>query len=596
MGLLSPVLRGALRGRDPYPGDPLALDFAGVGTGGRQFYKRNGVIVPRFEMLPGASISGGGGRARVTRNAALSDDLPDGALPVGDRGLFTPSARGSRWVDNRGLVPATTWPSVNNATRTAGTKSSPVPGALPVLITTTGASGLIQRNVTVPNDSLRRSLTLLIERKVVTYAITLGLVGGTSVTSPTNINGATGSMVGARGTIRPFNADWWRVDIFLDNNSTGNTTLFTTVALVGASGQTAEVVAPRVSDGGVIYDPLMVTTLVTDARTAILPKAPLADAQMLIDAEADFGGATLAHAVNGSGGGLRLYRSAGLLYAVSQTASAENTPVEVGRWPAGMGALIEVERDGAEYLIGLHGKPAVSVAAAEACSEITLGSNSAGTSAWNANISRLRQSATQEPAGVYDDFDRADGAIGDAWTGQPWVQVPAGVSPGVIQATISGGALVAAASAHSAHAAYNGIDMIGDVREMRASKSFGAGTNGGAVALIANPAGLTSIANITAKSIHIVFTNVSVDVGFFENNAYDIEHTFNYEAACLTDGTVYDFGWRIEGETMFLMLPTGSIMRVTDPRIATFGGRYATFEHYWVTGQCVPKIHAAFAR
>lgn len=588
------AMAASLRRFDPYPRDLLALDFAGVATGGRQLYKREGIIVPRFEMLRASGGEGHAGLGRARVNGAYPAFAPDAPL-IGDRGLFNPSARGSRWVDNRGVTPSATWPTLVNATRAAGARPSPVPGALPVLVTSTGANGRVQRNMTVPNDALRRVFTVWLERKPGNYSVIIGYANGVGASAEAVINGETGAAAGSNATIRP-EGDWWRVDIFLNNNGTGNTLAYGIVTLVGAAGQTLEVLAPRLTDGDVIYDPPMVTTLLTDVRTAHRPATLVLDAALQIEAEADFGSETLIHATNGSGGGLRLYRSAGLLYAVTATASAENTPVEVGRWPAGMGALIEVQRDGPEFLIGLHAKPPVPVAAAEVCTELTLGSNAEGASAWNAWIKRLRQSANHQPGGVYDDFDRADGAIGEAWTGQPWVQVAAGSNPAVVEATIAGGVLVAAESGHTATAAYNGIDMGATATELRASMSFGAGADGGAVALITNPNGLATVPNITQKSIHIVFTNRGIDIGFWEAGVYFIPRTYTYETGCLKDGTVYDIGWAIEGETIRLQLPTGSIVEFTDPRVATHGGRYATFEHYWTPGQCPPSIHAAFAR
>ena len=92
MGVLSPVIAPALRGRDPYPEAILALDFAGVRTGGRQFYKRDGIIVPRFEMLRGAASVGHAGFGTTPVNGVYRPFAPDAPL-IGDGGLLVPEAK-----------------------------------------------------------------------------------------------------------------------------------------------------------------------------------------------------------------------------------------------------------------------------------------------------------------------------------------------------------------------------------------------------------------------------------------------------------------------------------------------------------------------
>ncbi len=86
------AMAASLRRFDPYPEAILALDFAGVRTGGRQFYKREGIIVPRFEMLRGAASVGHAGFGVASVNGALRRFAP-GASLVGDGGLSVPELR-----------------------------------------------------------------------------------------------------------------------------------------------------------------------------------------------------------------------------------------------------------------------------------------------------------------------------------------------------------------------------------------------------------------------------------------------------------------------------------------------------------------------
>ena len=80
------AVAAAVRKFDPYPNDLLALDFAGVATGGRPFYKREGIIVPRYEMLPGALSTGHAGFGTQQVNTAWRG-FPANAPLIGDGGL-----------------------------------------------------------------------------------------------------------------------------------------------------------------------------------------------------------------------------------------------------------------------------------------------------------------------------------------------------------------------------------------------------------------------------------------------------------------------------------------------------------------------------
>ena len=86
------ALAAAARVFDPYPEAILALDFAGVRTGGRQFYKHRGIIVPRFEMLSGALSTGQAGFGTAQINSAWRG-FPANAPLIGDGGLGVWEAR-----------------------------------------------------------------------------------------------------------------------------------------------------------------------------------------------------------------------------------------------------------------------------------------------------------------------------------------------------------------------------------------------------------------------------------------------------------------------------------------------------------------------
>lgn len=93
MGLRSPPIAQALRRFDPYPEFDNVRVFKGrPETGGRQFYKTAGLIVPRFEMVPGVQIVGGAGFGQREINGAWRGARADEPL-IGDGGLRNAEAR-----------------------------------------------------------------------------------------------------------------------------------------------------------------------------------------------------------------------------------------------------------------------------------------------------------------------------------------------------------------------------------------------------------------------------------------------------------------------------------------------------------------------
>lgn len=97
MGVFNPVFsplagESSRRRFDPYPDALLALDFAGINPSGRPFYKRDGIISPRFEMMRGASSVGGAGFGTTIVNGVYETLAPNTPL-IGDGGLRNAEAR-----------------------------------------------------------------------------------------------------------------------------------------------------------------------------------------------------------------------------------------------------------------------------------------------------------------------------------------------------------------------------------------------------------------------------------------------------------------------------------------------------------------------
>lgn len=87
------AVAAAVRKFDPFPEFSEVRAFRGRReTGGRQFYKSGGLIVPRYEMLPGVLVQGGTGFGQREVNGAWRG-ARDGEPLIGDGGLRGAEAR-----------------------------------------------------------------------------------------------------------------------------------------------------------------------------------------------------------------------------------------------------------------------------------------------------------------------------------------------------------------------------------------------------------------------------------------------------------------------------------------------------------------------
>lgn len=203
----------------------------------------------------------------------------------------------------------------------------------------------------------------------------------------------------------------------------------------------------------------------------------------------------------------------------------------------------------------------------------------------------------------YDDFQRPDGAIGVARSGQTWQQVVANGASRVL-ATISNRTLVAPNRpdvGSGSTAAYSVIDFGAgkSVSRIRCRGSWQPNdVDNPAVTIVLTPTFNAADANyITAgDAIHIVFTSTQGNVTFYESGVPTSLTAFNY-ADPAKDGTQYNFGYDIAGDVATFYGPTGDSTTRTDSRFASIGKRYATWEQFWASSPatCKTVIHRAMA-
>ncbi len=126
-------------------------------------------------------------------------------------------------------------------------------------------------------------------------------------------------------------------------------------------------------------------------------------------------------------------------------------------------------------------------------------------------------------------------------------------------------------------ARYTGVDLGEAPTEVKCKARF---YGGGAVAIVTTPSEEWSLAGITSRSIHAVFTSESYHFGFYENgvlvdvlaDAYTLDTSGEKE---------YTFGFTISRSTITFLLPTGKkVKKVDDDRVKTCNGQRVIFEHY----------------
>lgn len=221
--------------------------------------------------------------------------------------------------------------------------------------------------------------------------------------------------------------------------------------------------------------------------------------------------------------------------------------------------------------------------------------------------------AAKTPLGRFGDTDTfstdfstyANGAIPAMSNNGRLFRVTGAINTSTVVPTISGGACIASDSGQAQTASYFGYDAGVAIREMYAQVSFGAQATGGGFGLICNPydvGGSSTVQAITDKSVHIIFTDTQVNVGYYSggdrfgggSTPGTLTNTaVVYSGACARDGvTKYTVGWRIiSSDTIQILLPTGETATIVDSQLVAKIGQYGIFEHYWQTGKSQVAFH-----
>lgn len=173
--------------------------------------------------------------------------------------------------------------------------------------------------------------------------------------------------------------------------------------------------------------------------------------------------------------------------------------------------------------------------------------------------------------------------IADLEAGSGLTRVPESQGAQVELMAFSASGATTADSATSVTASYTGLDLgaTPDRAMMTFSLTAGALESGSAV-MISNPNGLSTIANVTDSSLHLVFTETYCNVGYFSGGVLTNVTQLTYTRTLTKDGaTKYRGGFgSLDGSGIVVHLPDGRSVTVSSAQFAANAGRYCQFESF----------------
>lgn len=309
--------------------------------------------------------------------------------------------------------------------------------------------------------------------------------------------------------------------------------------------------------------------------------------------------------------GFRIYRSGFYLYGVATTASVDGTPQRLTIAPPTLPISIAVDVDPAGNITAsADGGPVKTFAGGNAFDHLWLGSRYDQSSYWNSglgNFDFFAQAglATVTTPRVIDSFDRADGAIGSADSGQAWICVPAAApgSPNSQLPIISSGACVVTNPAASAFSTYFSVNTQQDFSKVFAVPSFASGTTGYAsvTLILSGPANGADNTHVTTKSLHIDFTDKLIGIGYFDGAGLVTLENITFAVSDGVDALEFK-GFDFDRVTGTIKIwASGNYYERTYLELAELfkPGELSTvtFEHYGLSGATirVPTFHKVWA-
>jgi hypothetical protein len=255
---------------------------------------------------------------------------------------------------------------------------------------------------------------------------------------------------------------------------------------------------------------------------------------------------------------------------------------------------------GGAVLASLNGKPAVSCGTAPSLSGAKFGSGTTGPLRGSVetgviynvglNAANVKTLATLSNA-MFDDFDRANGALSTAWTGQPYQQTGTAAS-----AVISSKTVVTTDSGGATTSAYFMVDM-GSTPKIGGGAMAWLNQAGSASAGLISTPNNTSVSDgsaapgIVQGSAHFLAAVGGLFAGKFSSGVLT-DHQWNYSSSVLQpkDGvTSYPIVWLLRPSDGAMAVRTwnGETEYFAGENYYAAAGRYFVPESYWSVPQPV---------
>jgi hypothetical protein len=240
-------------------------------------------------------------------------------------------------------------------------------------------------------------------------------------------------------------------------------------------------------------------------------------------------------------------------------------------------AIVEVATDVTDHLndtVAAHAATAVSFSPTGTIAATTV----------QAAIAELDSETSSRflPGGVADEFaSYANGAPTTARLGGTWL-LSGGSNGASAEPTVVSGKLTTTKST-GAVASYAQIQMANEIDTIGARWTFGSQTTtNGVVALVAFAADVdANWPTIPNAPCHLVCGVTTAGLDVWSGGSSTNLVTWTFDTALATDGTTVHTMWvvldKLNG-TAYVYLPDGSLRTVSDSRIKTLSGKYATFE------------------
>ena len=178
-------------------------------------------------------------------------------------------------------------------------------------------------------------------------------------------------------------------------------------------------------------------------------------------------------------------------------------------------------------------------------------------------------------------FTEGEAIIADLEFGVELTRVPLTEGPQMALMQYSASGATTADSGTTVTASYTGADIGGIPQKGMMTFSLTAGTAGtGAAVMIANPNGLSTVANITGQSLHLTFADTYCNVGYFVGTVLtNAQYLYTRNITC--DGaTKYRAGFTLSAGAIDVHLPDGRTVTVTNAAYYNNAGRYCQFESF----------------